>query len=145
MPSLYETALLPSHSNHYMLNPAALVEPSSADAPRGTYCPKNRGNKLQRSFAKNSQLCTCHNMTDSPNGLAAPKAAGAPELTEIEITPAMIEAGLGELLSFSREADVYEEKLKSIYRAMESARLLLEDGGRIRRLNDPALLSNSLV
>jgi hypothetical protein len=85
-------------------------------------------------------------MTQIPDKSAAPDlAAGAPELTEIEITPAMIEAGLGELLSFSREADVYEEKLRAIYRAMESARLLLEDGGRIRRLNDPALLSNSLI
>ena len=43
--------------------------------------------------------------------------------TEIEITPAMIEAGLHHLLTFSREADIYEWKVRDLYLDMERARL----------------------
>ena len=45
------------------------------------------------------------------------------ERLEIKITPEMIEAGLGPLLRFSRERDLYEEAVSEIYRAMEMARL----------------------
>ena len=41
---------------------------------------------------------------------------------EIEVTPEMIEAGLSELMSFNRERDIYEEKVRSIYLAMARAR-----------------------
>ena len=50
-------------------------------------------------------------------------AAGGPATEdEIEVTPEMIEAGLGELLDFSREADVYEDRVCAIYKAMFSIR-----------------------
>lgn len=42
--------------------------------------------------------------------------------SEIEVTPEMIEAGLGELMQFSRAADVYEDRVRSIYEAMVRAR-----------------------
>jgi hypothetical protein len=46
----------------------------------------------------------------------------APETEpEIEVTPEMIEAGLGELMQFSREGDVYEDRVRSIYEAMVRA------------------------
>jgi len=43
--------------------------------------------------------------------------------TEIEVTPDMIEAGLGPLLRFSRAEDLYEEAVRDIYSAMERARI----------------------
>jgi hypothetical protein len=46
---------------------------------------------------------------------ASASEAGAPE---IEVTPAMIDAGLAELMQFSREGDIYEERVTAIYRAM---------------------------
>lgn len=48
-------------------------------------------------------------------------ARPAPE-PEIEITEAMIEAGLGPLLRFSRERDLPEESVVEIFRAMLFAR-----------------------
>ena len=48
------------------------------------------------------------------------RAAPEPE-SEIEVTPEMIEAGLGELMQFSRNADVYEDRVRSIYEAMVRA------------------------
>jgi DNA gyrase inhibitor GyrI len=44
---------------------------------------------------------------------------GPKEKDEIEITPKMIEAGLGPLMRFSREKDLYEEVVREIYCAME--------------------------
>ena len=48
-------------------------------------------------------------------------AAGAPETDETYPTPEMVEAGLGELMQFSRAGDVYEDRVRSIYEAMRRA------------------------
>jgi hypothetical protein len=58
-------------------------------------------------------------MADRPT----PTAPGADTPDEVEITPEMIEAGLGPLLRFSRERDLYEDGVRDIYLAMEAARL----------------------
>jgi hypothetical protein len=57
-------------------------------------------------------------MADRPTrqGAKPPKA-------ELEITPEMIEAGLGPLLRFNRERDLCEETVREIYCAMENLRL----------------------
>jgi hypothetical protein len=54
---------------------------------------------------------------------AAPAGKAPATETEIEVTPEMIEAGLSELLTFSRARDVYEDKVCEIYRAMVRASL----------------------
>lgn len=45
----------------------------------------------------------------------------AKPVSEIEITPEMIEAGMAELMQFSREADIWEDRLCAIYSAMVRA------------------------
>ncbi len=55
----------------------------------------------------------------------APLSAGADEAgapgTEVEITPAMIEAGLGPLLRYHRECSDEAEVVTEIFRAMVAA------------------------
>ena len=46
----------------------------------------------------------------------------APENGEIEITPAMIEAGLSPLFRFHRETHIAEETVAEIYTVMTKAR-----------------------
>ena len=57
-----------------------------------------------------------------PDTALTPSGVGAPELNEIEITPAMIEAGLSPLFRFDRERGSDEDTLKEIFRAMSAAR-----------------------
>lgn len=56
----------------------------------------------------------------------------------IEVSPAMIEAGLAELVQFSREADIYEERVEAIYRAMESAKAKTMTGPDLSETCAPA-------
>lgn len=50
---------------------------------------------------------------------AAPPACSA---DEIEVTPEMIEAGVGVLVRFSRERDLIEDCAEDVFRAMEVCR-----------------------
>lgn len=65
-------------------------------------------------------------LTNKPSGTHKAEAdsntepTGAPE-DEIEITAEMIEAGLIELFRFNAEADIPEERVSSLYRAMRRA------------------------
>lgn len=54
---------------------------------------------------------------------AIPKlpGVGAPEPTEIEVTPAMIQAGATHLFEFDRDRGSEEETLTKIFRAMSRA------------------------
>lgn len=60
-------------------------------------------------------------LCDSDSAVATEAAAGAPE-HEIEITPAMTEAGEASLASFNLDFEGYEEAAHRVYRAMERAR-----------------------
>lgn len=76
-------------------------------------------------------------LTNRPEGTHKAEAdslaepTGAPE-PEIEVTPEMIEAGLAELFSFDREADIPEEKVREIYLAMRRISL---NGPKSFRIN----------
>lgn len=56
----------------------------------------------------------------SPVSTANAEEAGAPD---IEVTPAMIEAGLAELYGFDRETCIAEEAVVAIFRKMMAASL----------------------
>jgi hypothetical protein len=58
---------------------------------------------------------------DSNPAISKPSEVGAPERTEIEITPAMIEAGATHLFEFDRDRGSEEETLIKIFRAMSRA------------------------
>lgn len=55
---------------------------------------------------------------DSNPATSKPSEVGAPDLTEIKITPAMIEAGLVWLLAFNRD---YSDGREEVRRVVQSA------------------------
>lgn len=61
---------------------------------------------------------------------------------EIEITPAMIEAGVGAACLFTPSEDSFDVMLPIIYRAMFAASPLGASGSRRRRRNRPAHASS---
>jgi hypothetical protein len=68
------------------------------------------------------------NATGSDSSVGSHEPAGAPAEDEIEVTPAMIEAGVDVLSGFDPGFDTYETAVAIIYEAMEAARRSFSTG-----------------